>query len=449
MKLFGSSGIRGVYGEKITPELAMKIGRVIGSMYTKCVVGRDPRLTGEVMSSALMSGLMAAGCDVVDIGIVSTPTLALATKNFDCGLMVTASHNPPQYNGIKFWNPDGTSFGVAQMQDVEDRILNDEWVPATWENVGTYSFYPNAVHDHINAIKNALKKDSEQPLDGLTVVLDCGNGGGSVVAPRVWRALGAKVIEMNCDPDGRFSARDPEPEEENLGLLKELVVKAGADLGIAHDGDADRMTAVDEKGRFVGGDLLMLIFAREYAGKKVVVPVNATMAVDDLVGRENVHRCRVGDVFVSEKLKEIGGDFGGEPSATWVFSSYGLFPDGVFAGVKLGTIVKNAIENGASFSAVVDGLPRYPIYRKNYSFPPEKREEVVEKVYSRLRELGGRITDVDGIRVDFDDGWVLVRASGTESKFRSTAEAREDRRARELFEMADRVVVGTIKETVA
>ncbi|MCD6461424.1 MAG: phosphoglucosamine mutase [Thermoplasmata archaeon] len=434
MGLFGSSGIRGVVGKDFTPELAMDIGAAVGSLYGRCVVGRDTRWTGEMFSRSLMAGLMAAGCDVWDAGVVATPTIAGLAADYDCGLMVTASHNPPEYNGVKFWNPDGTSFNTPQMRRLEEMIARRDFRRAKWDNVGRYHVREDAVAFHMDRIMRHIPS-----LKGLRVVVDPGNGSASLISPRLLRMLGCEVLSINANPDGSFPGRPSEPEEENLAVLKETVVSWGADIGLAHDGDADRMTAVDERGRFLGGDIIVLLFAREFAGRRVVVPVNATMAVDDMVkGKEGgeVFRCRVGDVYVTEKLKEVEGDFGAEPSATWTFSEYGYFPDGIYAAVRLARMALEAKDGGETLGALVDRLPRYPIYRKNVTYPPERRSEVVPGVYDRLRRLEGRITDVDGIRVDTEDGWVLVRASGTEPKFRITAESRSDARARELFDTA-------------
>ncbi|MDG6221195.1 MAG: phosphoglucosamine mutase, partial [Candidatus Thermoplasmatota archaeon] len=396
--------------------------------------------TGEMFSRAIAAGLMAAGANVTDVGLVSTPTLAQAARNHGCGIMVTASHNPPKYNGIKLWNPDSTSFTQEQSAEVERRILEKDFTLAGWDNVGQMVSDPNAIRDHMEMIKKAVGR-----TDGLKVVLDCGSGAGSTITPMLLREMGCSVVSLNTTPDGFFPARDPEPLEEHLGLLLEMVKKHGADLGLAHDGDADRMVAVDENGRYLGGDILMLIFGTDFVGKRVVVPVNATMALDDLVGGD-VHRCRVGDVFVTQMLKEVNGNYGGEPSATWTFPEFSYCPDGVYAAARIAKMAHDLKRQGKTLGQLVDGLPRYPVWRKDIPYPADGRSQIVKEVYDGHRAMGGEINDADGIRAAFSDGWVLIRASGTEPKFRITAEAKGDARAKELHDMSDSIVQKAISK---
>jgi phosphoglucosamine mutase len=355
MSLFGSSGIRGVVGQGFTPELAVSIGEAVGSMNASIVLGRDTRTSGHMVSQALIAGATSAGADVHDVGMVSTPTLARAAEEYGCGLMVTASHNPGQYNGVKMWNPDGSAFDTAQMNEVEDRITKHSVERKGWRQVGSCCRSEGAVDRHVSSILRSLESATSK------VVLDCGCGATFEVSPRVLRSLGCQVTTLNCQSDGFFPGRTPEPTEDQLADLKELVLRKGADVGIAHDGDGDRMVAVDDKGRFIDGDRLIALFASSLKVGGVVAPMDASMVLDDIVGK--VIRCKVGDVYVAEALKQSGLEFGGEPSGTYIFPKETYCPDGVYAGALL---AKMASEQ--ALSDRIDALPSYPVKRESHKF---------------------------------------------------------------------------------
>ena len=428
MALFGSSGIRGVVGEEITNRLAMELGQTIGERYRRVVVGRDPRTSGEMLSSALISGLLSTGADVADAGIVSTPTLVHAAREFDCGIVVTASHNPGEYNGFKLWNPSGLAFVEKQRREVEEALGRQKKL-AGWREIGSLTHLEGAVRDHIEAIRKEIVS-----LD-LKVVVDCGCGSAATITPFLLQELGCDLVTLNCQLDGRFPGRDPEPTAEGLSVLGSMVVKSSADLGIAHDGDGDRMVAVDEKGRFVGGDLLLPILAMKEAKESIVVPVNSSMVLDDLLKNVKIWRTRVGDVFVGEEIERRNADFGGEPSGTWIFPSFSLCPDGIYAAARLAKIVESE-----PLSDMVAEIPRYPLLRESLRFEPGRRAEIVERLEKALKDTGWDISTIDGWRVDFGDGWGLVRLSGTEPKIRITSEAREEERAKDIFARLDAIV---------
>ncbi len=279
---------------------------------------------------------------------------------FDCGVMVTASHNPPEYNGMKFWNPDGMAFSLKQQDELEQLIYSDI-KGVSWASIGQETTAHDAVFDHIAVILKNVK-----PC-GLKVVVDCGCGSASTITPYVLREMGCHVIALNSQPDGFFPARDPEPIDENLSQLKETVRATGADLGIAHDGDADRMMAVDETGRLVTGDELLAYFCRYEVKGSVACPVDASMAVDRCGNDVKVYRTRIGDAFVSEEVRNVSADFGGETSGTWIFPRISYCPDGIYAAAKL---VELVAEHG-SLAKAVAGLPRYPLRRGGLKFAGE------------------------------------------------------------------------------
>ncbi len=435
MRLFGSSGIRGLVNQDITVDLAMDIGCVLGTIHNRVVIGHDTRVSRHLFLHAITSGLLSSGCEVSWAGMVTTPTLAHAARTFDCGVMITASHNPPEYNGIKFFNPDGGGFGIVQMEEIEGLLESRQFKTATWKDIKTPTMYENAVEKHMDEIiKNSPKMD-------LKVVVDAGCGAASTITPYLFSKLGCRVTSLNCQPDGLFPGRASEPDKENLAALMDTVMASGADLGIAHDGDADRMVAVDEKGNYAGGDALLALFAGFEVKKSIVVPVNASMAVDDVVGDADVIRTKVGDVFISQKIKECGADFGGEPSGTWIFPEHSLCPDGIYAAVRLARRVAEE-----PLSALIAKLPSYPRKKGTISCPNAEKNSVLDRVKGQLETLTPKEIDcVDGVRAQFDTAWTLIRASGTEPKIRITVEARNEDEASSLYDNVYEVVRGCVE----
>jgi len=410
MGLFGSSGIRGLIGKDIDAEMGVRIGRAVGSLSGTVVVGWDPRTSGDMLVSALVAGMIEAGAEPYRAGMVPTPTLARAASHFDCGVMVTASHNPPEYNGVKLWNPDGSAFSMEQATEVE-RLIAAGGRRAEWDAMHPERPWEGAIDEHIETIAD------EVGLLERSVALDCGCGATGVVSPRLLRVLGCRVATLNANPDGRFPGRPSEPAEGNLGDLMALCCAKGT-VGIAHDGDGDRMVAVDERGRYVSGDRLLALFATLLGVEGMAAPVDASMVLDDIIGRP-VLRTKVGDAFVSEALKRTGLPFGGEPSGTFIFPSVSYCPDGILAGAYLLKLLE-----GRSLADMVDALPSYPSARDSFPFDPSRREEVAARLYEEISAIEGDLSTVDGYRMDLGYGWLLVRLSGTEPKVRLTVEAR-------------------------
>lgn len=430
MALFGSSGIRGLANSEITPGLALNVGLAVGTLHQSAVIGRDPRTSGEMIEHAIISGLLSAGCNVTRVGMVSTPTLAFSARNYDCGIMITASHNPPEYGGIKLWNSNGMAFDTPQQDEIESIIKEKKWKNAKWNDIGKVN-QTDVVEDHAKMILGKVGNSS------LKVVVDCGCGAASTITPYVLRRMGCTVMTLNSQPDGFFPARDPEPIEKNLGMLKKTTIAMEADLGIAHDGDADRMMAVDGLGRFLEGDKLLAFFGIRETRKSIVVPVDTSIIVDDVLKGRKVYRTRVGDVYVAEELRKRNAEFGGEPSGSWIFPGISLCPDGILAAARLVEIV----ENEGKLDTLIDELPTYPMIRGAVPCSNENKENAMGKIARSLKELGD-VTDIDGIRIDTENGWILVRPSGTEPKIRITAEAREG--VEELYSNAKKLVMESL-----
>jgi phosphoglucosamine mutase len=416
MSLFGSSGIRTVFNKDLL-DIAFRAGLAVGRQYGNVVVGTDTRTSRDAMKHAVISGVLASGARCSDAGITPTPTLALAAREFRAGIMITASHNPPEYNGVKLLNPDGSSFDLIQQAPVEEAILAESYEVATWEEIKPCEVYEGAVKNHIDAILAHFPDKLN-----IRVVVDAGCGAGAEVTPRLLERMGCEVITLNCYNSG-FFPRVIEPVEANLQELCQAVRESGAACGIAHDGDADRMMAVDDRGRFITGDVMLAVFTRALGVKEVVTTLDASMTIEEM--GYQVRRTRIGDTWVSEELKK-GGRFGGETSGAWIFPVISLCPDGIFAAAQVA-----AIAGERKLAERVDAVPVYPLVRGNAA----SRGIVMSRLESNLMALKPvASSDTDGIRLSFTDGWLLVRPSGTEPKIRLTAEAKTEARARRLFE---------------
>ena len=423
MELFGSSGIRRIVDREFI-SLVFEIGFALGGSYSSLLLGSDTRTSGDTLKFAFTSAFLSQGCRVYDAGIAPIPTIAYAARNFTAAAVITASHNPPEYNGLKLLNPDGSAFNSTQRKEIEGRIAGKALAASSWQRMEKCRTYPQAVEEHIERVL----KDCPEQLK-LKVVVDCGCGAASVITPHLLRALGCEVIPINSHPSGHFP-RGMEPIPENLNTLIETVKTSDADLGIAHDGDGDRMMAVDDEGRFIPGDKLLILFARSLNVRKLITTVDASMAVEEF-GFE-VIRTKVGDPFVSEELRN-GGEFGGEPSGSWIFPQVSLCPDGIYAAAQIARIAAER-----RLSQLVDEIPSYPIIRG--SIPSNKFS--LNKLEERLKALNPlSIGRTDGIRLSFKDGWLLIRPSGTEPKIRITAEARTGERANKLYNLVVKALI--------
>jgi phosphoglucosamine mutase len=428
MKLFGSSGIRAVFNKDLL-NLAFRVGLAVGSQYKNVVVGRDTRTSSDAMKHAVISGLLAAGSRCLDAGVAPTPTLAYVTHEFDAGVMITASHNPPEYNGLKLLNPDGSSFGTSQQAQIEETLSKESFAVSRWEEVKTGGVYKGAVARHIEGILSHFKDKLK-----VKVVVDAGGGAASEVTPLLLEKMGGEVVSLHCRPTGIFP-RGIEPNETNLSDLCRTVRESGATVGIAHDGDADRMMAVDERGRYIPGDKLLAILARAVEAREIVTTLDASMSIEEM--DFHVRRTRIGDTFVSEELKK-GGDFGGETSGAWIFPAVSLCPDGIYAAAQIAVVAAQR-----RLSELVNAIPIYPLKRGSI----ESDGIVMSRLVSELEALRSvSVNNTDGLKLNFKDGWLLVRPSGTEPKIRLTAEAKTEARAQQLFNEGLRAVRSAIPQ---
>ncbi|MFW5932547.1 MAG: phosphoglucosamine mutase [Candidatus Hadarchaeota archaeon] len=435
--LFGTSGVRGVLNESIDPEVALKIassfGSEIGSSKT-VMIGRDARTSGRMLENSIVSGLQSVGCNACTLGIVPTPVLGFSVgqSNVSGGIMITASHNPPEYNGLKLFDSTGKAISPGEERTVEKRYFKGRLSRCEWGEIGNIQ-RRDPIDGYLELVGKMVNLN-----DKFRVIVDCSNGPSSLTTPKLLRSLGCEVFTVNSQLDGYFPGRPPEPIEENLKHLEGLIRSMNADLALAHDGDGDRIAALDDKGRFVPQDKLLALMAGYYADKEqtdVVTTVNASRVIEDMVtdvGR-TVIRTKVGDVSVAEEMIGENLYFGGEPSGTWILGDIHMCPDGTIAGIK---ILEMLGYYSKKMSELVDTVREYPIVREKVSCPDDEKKKKMRDVKSNVRNVFNNVRDLsetDGIRLELEDGsWVLVRPSGTEPYIRITAEAETSQKAKDM-----------------
>jgi len=440
MGLFGTSGLRGLVNADLTPCLAVRVGMALGTFIGtgKVFVARDGRVSGLMLEDALVSGLMACGIDTYRFGVLPTPVLAYLTVRLgaNAGLMVTASHNPPQYNGIKIFDMDGMAYDEERQGKLEKIIESGYFRLADWRNLGRVE-YGDESQLYVDMVLKSIKLDKK-----WRVVVDPGCGATSHIAPKIFQKLGCEVKAINSQPDGFFPCRSPEPNAESLKPLSKIVKGLGADIGVAYDGDGDRAAFIDEKGCFVDFDRVLAAYAayvlKRSGGGTVVTNVEASMCLEKMVEPfgGKVVRTRVGDVYVAEAVKKFGAVFGGEPCGAWIHPKHHYCPDGILSSVLL---LQALEDEGKSFSEFVADAPSYPIVRKNIHCRNEVKHLAVKRAEDLLKRAFPdykQISTVDGVRLSLRDGWVLVRVSGTEPLIRLTVEGESLKTAEAIMDRA-------------
>ena len=414
--IFKAYDIRGIVETELTPEIVKLIGRAVGSESIEkgergVVVGRDGRLTGPELSEALISGLIESGCHVVNIGMVPSPVVYFAThtKAASSGVMITGSHNPAEYNGLKIMIA-GETLSAEKIQSLYTRILDNNFK----NGYGT-STSINIDQDYINTIQSDIKLEKE-----LNVVIDCGNGVAGNIAPQLFEALGVKISKLFCLVDGRFPNHHPDPSKpENLEDLIQEVIETGADLGLAFDGDGDRLGLIDNKGKVIWADQQMMLYAKDVLsrnqGAKIIFDVKCTSLLPKVIsenGGEPI-MSRTGHSFIKKKLKETNAELAGEMSGHIFFKErwYG-FDDALYTAARLLEIIS---KSNKSCSELFDELPvNLSTPEININFEKHGQQyEAMDSLSSNLDFPGANINTLDGVRVDYDDCWGLVRPSNT------------------------------------
>jgi len=447
MEIFGSSGVRGIVGEGLTPSEAVRVAQAAGTVLDadRAAVARDTRRTGGMFVDAVASGLASAGCAVDKVGILPTPALqAYCEPEGVPGVMVTASHNPPEFNGLKLVGSDGVELTSDDLDRVEARLQTDRSL-ADWDETGTRRQVEGVGRSYREQLLEAV--DREQVADAdLTVALDPGHGAGALTSPAVLADLGCTVKTVNAQADGRFPGRDPEPVESTLGELRALVRATDADLGIAHDGDADRAMFVDETGSHIEGAaaLAALAAAELGAGETFVSAVNVSQRLVDVADEAgaSVALTPIGSTYIITAIRELEADgetvpVAGESNGGIFFPGYRLARDGAYTAARFLELVA-----GRPASEVVGPYDDYHNVRENLTYETEQeRAAMVQAIETAAGESSASVDTTDGYRLDFGDGWVLARPSGTEPVVRVYAEAREPDRASALCaRMVERVV---------
>ncbi|WP_247005422.1 phosphoglucosamine mutase [Halorientalis litorea] len=441
MKVFGSSGVRGVANEELTPAYVLAIAQAAGSVLgtDRVALARDTRTTGRMLADAAASGLASVGADVARLGVCPTPGLqAYCERTGVPGLMVTASHNPPAFNGVKLVGGEGVELTRGTLERIEERLLAEDFATVGWADTGDTVRVDDAREAYVEELLAAVDRETVAAAD-LTVALDPGHGAGSLTSPRFLRALGCDVVTVNAQPDGHFPGRNPEPVAENLVDLGRLVRTTDADLGIAHDGDADRAMFFDERGEFVPGDsaLAALAAAELDAGAYAVSAVNASQRLVDVVedAGASLSLTPIGSTHIITRARELQDDgesvaIAGEGNGGILFPNHRLARDGAYTAARFLELVADR-----PASEVVAPYDDYQLVRTNVEYETDdERHRLLETIERVARDADAALDTTDGYRLDYGDSWVLARPSGTEPVVRVYAESADPERAATLLD---------------
>ncbi len=447
--IFRAYDIRGIYGKDVTEETATRIGRALASYMDDAgksvLVGRDIRSSSGPLGDALIGGMLQGGLDIEDIGTVTTPILYFSSVNYgkDGSVMVSASHNPPEWNGFKIWTAKGFICQGGGMERLREIALKGQFKEG--EARGRLKKNPNAIRDYENHI--AEKVEIERCLK---VAADPGNGSCALLIPGTYRKFGIDVTAINTEPDGAFPARGPDPREETLGGLKRLVLEERADFGVGFDGDGDRAVFVDDLGRIVPSDLILVMLAEFYLrrqrGAAVVYEVSGSLTIEETAkaygGRPVVSQ--VGHTYIVERMLKEKALVGGETSGHFYFAETYGFDDAFYASLKVAEILS---KSGAKLSEMVDSLPEYPrIPGKSFDCPDEKKFKVTEALAEEFKDMGYETITIDGVKVIEPEGWLLIRPSNTQPLVRLTVEAKSKEALQRLATLAEKKITEKIKQ---
>jgi phosphoglucosamine mutase len=441
-RLFGTSGIRGVVNKDLSLDLCHRVGLAMGttlSPSSKVCIATDTRVSRDVIKEAVCTGLLSCSIDVADLGILPTPALALLTRElgFAAGIMVTASHNPPEFNGIKLFTGNSLGYGEAQENEIEKIYFEQRFREG---KQGTLTQAGDMRQEYLSFIKSklSLPKSSRH----LKIVVDPGNGAASGFAGDIFARMSLDVIPLNDEPDGSFPGRSPEPKADTLQGTIDFLKQHNADLAICFDGDADRVVFCDQEG-FLGFNEPIAFISRlavKKTGKKKIATTVETgtlldLAVKDL-GGEAV-RGRVGDVAVAHLAREVDAALGVEQVGVYIFPEAGYYPDSIFASLFL----LGRLTDAGEMRRFVRSLPALFFEKRKVSCPDELKEPVMARVKQKSHLLGtGHMNTLDGLRLDFADSWILTRASGTEPVIRIIAESPSHARSMELIRKGTNLV---------
>ena len=434
----GITGVRGIVGETFTPEVAVGFSQAFGTYLDggRILVCRDTRASGPMVRAAVIAGLLAAGCEVIDFGICPTPSLQLAVTwlKADGGIAITAGHNPSQWNALKFVRGDGLYLNPIQAEELLDIFHQGEFAKATWDKIKPAITYQDPIAHHVELLKLAFDVEAIR-VRRLKVAVDCCNGACSRLIPRWLEELGCEVLAINDDPSAPFPHR-PEPKPETMAQLS-AVVKAGhADIGFAHDTDGERLGVVTEVGQPLSEELTLALATRirlTTNGGTVVTNVSTTGAIDQIAANYGgvVVRTQVGQTYISESIIEHHAVLGGEGSGGVSVPEVHLTHDSAAA---VGLILEGLARTGQRVSEVVRELPHLTMLKHNLPVEPNRLYSVLQNFRLAIEREQFPYDLTDGIRVVLPEGWLHVRASNTESLIRVIVEADDATGAHNLLD---------------
>lgn len=441
-RILSISGLRGIVGDGLDPIYVAEFAGALGTMFSggRVVVARDGRSTGPVIYHAAVSALMAAGCEVLDAGICTTPTCGVLVQHLGAagGLQITASHNPIEWNGLKPFAPDGSVFNRDLGQQLIQLLDSGDIQWKDWSGTGSVSPINDPAGPHIERVLKLVNEDAIRK-QGFKVVLDCNHGSGATCGPRLLEQLGCEVIVLGGTPDGRFE-HIPEPVEQNLGDLCRAVVEHKADAGFAQDPDADRLAIVDNTGRYIGEELTLALAADHVLATRkgpFVVNGSTSRITADIAKQHDCqfHRAFVGEAHVCAKMRAVGAVLGGEGNGGVIEPQVGYVRDSL---VSMAYVLDGLVARQRTLESWADSLPFYTIVKDKVECP----REAVADACAALREefTDAEAQEGDGLRLDWKDRWVQVRASNTEPIVRVIAEAPETEDATALCRQALEVV---------
>ncbi|TFG15244.1 phosphoglucosamine mutase [Candidatus Thorarchaeota archaeon] len=443
-KLFGTSGIRGSITEKVTPKLALDLGRSLGTFLQgrgKVGLGIDERTSNQMLKRAFVSGVLSTGVSVIDVGVAPMPTVASFSTwdGIRASIIITASHNPPTDNGFKFF-VEGREFIRSEEVEMEKTVASGDFVVAEWKYIGSIQS-SDIKNQYLNRIKEFIRKRGSDG-SGAKILVDAANGAACSYTPKLLDELGFSVTTINAHADGYFPGRPAEPSPRNLTDIMQMMMDSDFAVGIAHDGDGDRIAIIDENGQFIDQNRIIAILAREEVERKggglVVVSIDTSSVIDELVhnaGGEIV-RTALGSLqeLLHSKKEEVV--FASEP---WkpIFSDLGLWMDGIAGAARICQLV-DGLGNGSCME-LMKNIPEYPILRENIHCPNQIKDEFIPHVKKLISpNLNGldKVIEVDGIRFEFSNGsYLLIRVSGTEPKARLYVGGRSEQTVEKLADV--------------
>ena len=450
-RLFGTNGIREIVGGPLTAPFVTRVAEAIAAIVPPSrpiAVGWDGRTSSVPFARIVSATLALAGHRVVELGLLPTPAIQYNVPRVGAalGVIVTASHNPPEFNGVKCIAADGLEASREFEEAVEAAVERGVAPAVPYDRVGEIASDPQGGARYLDGILQQVDR-ARISARKFSVVLDCANGAGAVTSPHLLRRLGCRVVTINGQVDGTFPGHFPEPTEANLADLQRTVTAVGAELGVAHDGDADRAVYVDRTGRYVPGEEMLALLARDAVARNhggvVVTSISAPRTVEDAVRPlgGTVEYTRVGSPAISHAMQRQQAVFGGEDNGGLIFPRFQLARDGA---MSLAATLDLLARSDEGLPELLRQLPQYAVVKEKIACPVAARERVLAHVASALEKGAERTVTIDGLKVYRDGGWVLVRPSGTEPLLRVIAESKEPARARALAELALGAVRGAL-----